>query len=74
MRTTIQIDDDILETARSMARLEKLSLGRVISKLARRGLAPRQMENQKKIFPTFSVKPDAKPITLEIVQQANEEE
>lgn len=38
MRTTIDIDQDVLETAKEIARKEKKSTGAVISGLARRGL------------------------------------
>jgi hypothetical protein len=38
MRTTLDIDDDILEAAKEIARRDHSSAGRVLSKLARRGL------------------------------------
>jgi len=37
MRTTLDIDPDVLETAREIARKEKKTAGAVISSLARRG-------------------------------------
>lgn len=37
MRTTIDIDQDVLETAKEIAKKEKKSAGAVISELARRG-------------------------------------
>jgi hypothetical protein len=37
MRTTLDIDADILETAKEIARKEKRTAGAVISDLARRG-------------------------------------
>jgi hypothetical protein len=40
MRTTLEIDDDVMEAAREMARLKNQCIGRAISDLARRGLAP----------------------------------
>ena len=42
MRTTIDIDQDILETAKEIAKKEKKSAGAVISELARRGFYSRQ--------------------------------
>jgi hypothetical protein len=39
MRTTLDIDDDVLQTAKELARAEKTTVGRVVSQLARRGLA-----------------------------------
>ncbi|MEF3168216.1 MAG: hypothetical protein K6360_02610 [Deltaproteobacteria bacterium] len=38
MRTTIEIEDDILEAARELARLERVSVGRIVSRLLRQGL------------------------------------
>jgi hypothetical protein len=37
MRTTIDIDEDVLETAKEIARKEKRTAGAVISEFARRG-------------------------------------
>jgi hypothetical protein len=38
MRTTLNLDDDIVEEAARRAKLMKTSLGRAVSDLARRGL------------------------------------
>ena len=73
MRTTLVIEDDVLEAARSLAEAEGKSLGEVLSELARRGLAPRPQEAVEEGFPVFSVSPEAKPITLEMVQRALDE-
>ena len=44
LRTTLQIDDDVLEAARCIAADERVSVGEVLSRLARRGLEPRPDE------------------------------
>jgi hypothetical protein len=72
-RMTLVIEDDVLEAARSLAEAEGRSLGQVISMLARRGLAPQRQEDLGESFPVFSVSPDAKPLTMEMVRQALEE-
>ena len=72
MRTTIQIDEDVLEAARSIAAAEKQSIGKVVSDLARRGLRPDLRHSRDKGFPTFRVSPDAAPITAEMVSRALE--
>ncbi len=54
MRTTLDLDADVLAAARAVARLEGRSLGRVVSALARRGLQPPQAEGDDD-FPTFKV-------------------
>jgi hypothetical protein len=38
MRTTLDIDDDLMRAAKEMARREKLSTGQVVSRLLRLGL------------------------------------
>ncbi|HRQ65057.1 MAG TPA: hypothetical protein PKZ76_09375 [Xanthomonadaceae bacterium] len=38
MRTTLDIDDDVLAAAKALARRERKSAGAVLSELARRGL------------------------------------
>ena len=44
VRTTLKIDDDVLEAARCIADDEHVSVGEVLSRLARRGLEPRPDE------------------------------
>lgn len=39
MRTTLSIDDDVLEAARRLAEATHVPLGQAVSTLARRGLA-----------------------------------
>lgn len=40
MRTTLDLDDDVVTAARELAAGQRRSLGSVISELARRGLTP----------------------------------
>ena len=39
MRTTLDIDDDVLAAAKELSRLQSLSAGKVLSQLARQSLA-----------------------------------
>jgi hypothetical protein len=73
MRTTLQIEDDVLTAARSMARLQRKSLGQVITELARKGLRPAHVASHKDGFPVFDVDVDAQAITQEMVSQALDE-
>jgi hypothetical protein len=41
MRTTLDLDDDVLRAAREIARNERTTAGKVISRLARRALTER---------------------------------
>jgi len=73
-RTTLQIDDDVFMAARSLASARGLSIGTVISELARKGLRPsRPRLHRKGGFPTFAVSPDAAPLTPEAVRAALDE-
>jgi hypothetical protein len=74
MRTTLEIDDDVLQAARSIAAAENKNIGQALSELARRGLAPRNHSKTRSGFPVFDVAPDAPPITLEMVKAALDEE
>lgn len=71
MRTTLDIDDDILKAARSLAAGQGISLGKAISELARRGLRPGPVDTVG--FPTFSVNPEDPPITPEHVKSLLDE-
>lgn len=75
MRTTLTIDDDLLAAAKSLARANSKSLGRVLSDLARRGLqaVSRVDTTQEGTFPVFSVRTGAHPITLEDVRKLEDE-
>ena len=48
MRTTLDIDDDVLQAAREMARREKKTAGAMISKLVRRALTTSPTERAEK--------------------------
>ena len=74
MRTTISIDEDIVQAARALAAAQRRSLGKVISDLARKGLAPRpERIGSEKGFPVFRVDPGAPVITPEMVSAALDE-
>jgi hypothetical protein len=71
MRTTLNLDDDVVELARALARQEARSLGEVISELVRRGLAPRPTPGQDRNgFPVFHVDRHTPPITDRMVERA----
>ena len=74
MRTTLNIDDEILEAARSLAGERRLSVGAVLSELARRGLQQQAAPlRTRKGFPVFDVSRNSPPLTLERVKQHEDE-
>ena len=74
MRTTLNLDEDVMEAARALADSERRPLGQVISELARRGLAPREVRlGDEDGFPVFSVNQGAPAITPEMVEAGMDE-
>jgi hypothetical protein len=73
VRTTLQIDDDVLRDARAIARSEGRSVGAVISELARRSLRPVGIAVVDGL-PVFEVPPDAPIVTNEDVARGLEED
>jgi hypothetical protein len=62
MRTTLTLDDDVYEAARSLAEASGKRLGEILSELARRGLkSPRAAgkSDRNRDFPVFKVSPRA---------------
>ena len=73
MRTTVNLDDDILRAVRSLARERGASIGSVISALIRDALRPPRQITYDVDFPVFHVREGAPPITLEMVKSALED-
>ena len=76
MRTTLEIDDDVMQAAREMARVKNQGIGRAISDLARRGLVPEAspvVEIQDGI-PVWIHRPRAVTVTSELVRNLADDE
>ena len=70
LRTTVDLDPEILSAARQLAAARSISLGKALSELARRGLAPQKRgRGAKKGFPVFDVSAGARPLTSEDVRR-----
>lgn len=79
MRTTVNLDPDVLEVARSLAAVRGISLGAAISILARRGLAEDRVNanvapGSGDRFPTFSVSENAPRFGNDDVKRALDDE
>ena len=70
MRTTLDIDDAVLATAKEIANATKSTAGAVLSQLARKGLSVTSSRGvrSKSGFPVFSVPADAEPLTSATVK------
>lgn len=73
MRTTLSIDADVLEAARALAEARGVSIGSVISELARRALAPDTERRSRNGFPLIPVRPGAGVVTPELIRELLEE-
>ena len=73
MRTTLNLDDDVVAAARELAADQRRSLGAVISELARRGLTPAQVEIAGDL-PMIRVPAGTPPISPEMVRRALDED
>jgi hypothetical protein len=66
MRTTLTLDDDVYQAVATLSQTSGLSLGKVLSKVARQGLKPKPIKKKKNGFPTFDVPKDAPMISVYI--------
>jgi hypothetical protein len=73
MRTTLDIEDDILFAAKELARERGGSIGKIISDLARQTLTRKPHPAEKDGIPHFPVQPNAGVVTLEIVNRLRDE-
>lgn len=78
MRTTVNIDDDVLNAAKSLSHSTGKSLGAVLSELARRGLQPRESAEGHSLvrdrgIPVFRVSSESPVVTPEQIKEALDE-
>lgn len=73
MRTTLDIEDDVLLAAKEIARQRGRSMGKVLSDLARQALTRQTTSTIRHGVPLFPVKPEAGVVTLELVNQLRDE-
>lgn len=73
MRTTLELDDDVVAAARELAAASGRSLGATVSELARRGLTPAAVDADGEL-PVIRVPPGSAPITPAMVRRALDED
>ena len=73
MRTTIDIEEDVLLAAKEIAQRRGITLGKVLSDLARQSLTRKTVLSKKHNIPLFPVQPDAGIVTMELVNQLRDE-
>jgi hypothetical protein len=78
MRTTLDIDNDVLQAARERARRERRTIGQVLSELARRGLTtpdelPRVAE-PRAVYGFKPIPPRGRIVTNELIDRLREDD
>lgn len=73
MRTTLDLEEDVLMVAKEIARERKSTVGKVISELARQALTEDCSTAESDDFLLFPVSPNARPVTLELVNRLRDE-
>ena len=74
MRTTLELDDDLLTTAKQLARQQGVTLGQVISALARQSLAAKAPPKYRNGIRLLTPIPGAPRPDLEFVNRLRDEE
>ena len=74
MRTTLDIDEDVLESAKELAARRGTTAGRVISELARTALTPHDRSGRKRNgVPILPPRKGARLVTPEVVNRLRDE-
>jgi hypothetical protein len=73
MRTTLDIDEDVLQAAKELAEARKKTAGQVLSELARKGLERTHMPRIRNGFPLLPHEP-GRIVTVEMIEAALDEE
>ncbi len=76
MRTTLSIDDDILDVVKYLANQQKVAIGAVLSDLARKGLQHQKTNDGIDIkgdFPVFTASKNATPVTPDQVKRLEDD-
>lgn len=73
MRTTLTLDDDVLELAARQAKLRGVSIGRTISDLVRKGLNASTPARSKDGLVVFQLPADSPQVTTDDVRRIETE-
>jgi hypothetical protein len=73
MRTTLELDDDLLQIARDLAGQRRTTMGQIISDLARKALEPGDAPKTRNGVPLFKPKPGARKPSLQLVNELRDQ-
>ncbi len=73
MRTTLNIEDDVLFAVKQFSRERHESAGHLISELVRKTLRPTSVGRERNGVPMFPAKPGAKVVSMDLVNRLRDE-
>jgi hypothetical protein len=73
MRTTLDIEDDVLLAVKQLARQRHEPAGRLVSELVRKTLLPKVKGRERNGVPLFPVKPGSRVVTMDLVNRLRDE-
>jgi hypothetical protein len=76
MRTTLDVDEDVLMAVKSLANTRKTSAGKVLSELARKALLPPVVNKaiKRNGFTLIPARNDGTVVTMELVNRLRDED
>jgi hypothetical protein len=74
MRTTLDIDADVLGAAKQLAKERRTSAGKVLSELAREALGPKKKPKYRNGFQLLERRPGMPAMTMDLVNRMLNEE
>ncbi len=73
VRTTLDLDDDLIQVARNLAQQRGASMGQVVSDLLRKALEPKEAPVMRNGVPLFVPKKNAKKPSLDLVNELRDQ-
>ncbi len=74
VRTTLDIDDEVLRAAKELAAQHGVTAGKMLSELARQALRPAGVQVEKRNgVPLLPSRAEARPVTLAAVNELRDE-
>lgn len=74
MRTTLDIDDEVLRAAKELAAQRGITAGKALSDLARQALRPlNPLVEERNGVPLLPARDDARPVTLTAVNELRDD-
>jgi hypothetical protein len=74
VRTTLEIDDDLVQVARQLAQQRKMTMGQVVSQLVRKAMEPKSAPRMRNGVLLFDLKPGVRKPGMALVNRLRDEE